>query len=301
MKKLILASLFSFVYLTALAQDADSVIITKEGTLGFNFANVGLSNWAAGGENSLSLGTVYFNKFTKVKGKTKWVHQIDFALGGAKVGKQEFKKTDDQIILASAYSHKFKPKWDYSVIGVFRTQLLEGNTFAPDPNNPGGEIATKISNFMAPGYLNINVGITYDPSEKFSVNIAPAAGKFTFVSDDDLAAIGAFGVKPGENFRSEFGTNILMVLNLPIAENIDFRGSANFFSNYETYGNVDTNIDALLTAKVNDWFNASFGAQLIYDDDVKIEQPDGSFERKIQFKHVINMGLNFILFKPKAE
>lgn len=301
MKKLLFASLFICLGLQVSAQNTDSVRVSKEGSLGFNFANVGLSNWAAGGENSISLGTVYFNKFTREKGDNKWIHQIDFALGGAKVGKQSFRKTDDQIILASAYNKKFNPKWAYSLVGTFRTQLLEGNTFKADPNNPGNEIATKISNFMAPGYLNLNLGITYDPNDKFSVNMAPAAGKFTFVSDDELSAQGAFGVDPGKKSRAEFGANVLMVLNLPIAENIDFRGSANFFSNYATFGNVDTNIDALLTAKVNDWFNASFGAQLIYDDDVLIEQTDGSFAKKIQLKHVINMGLNFKLFKVKEN
>lgn len=279
------------------AQESDSVKITKEGTLGFNFANVGLSNWAAGGENSLSIGTVYYTKYIKEKGNTKWTHQIDFALGGAKVGEQDFRKTDDQIVLASSFAHKFRPKWAYSVVGVFRTQLFEGLTYEADPNNPGDEISTKISNFMAPGYLNINVGFTYDPNDKFSAQFAPAAGKITFVMDDDLAANGDFGVTPGENVRYEFGANIILATNLPIAENIDFKGSATFFTNYETFGNIDTNIDMLLTAKVNSWFNASAGLSLIYDDDILIDLGNGETGRRVQMRHVINMGLNFNIFK----
>lgn len=297
MKKLILTILLTFGFASVFAQDADSVIVTKEGSLGFNFANVGLSNWAAGGENSISLGTVYYTKYTKVKGPVKWVHQVDFALGGAKVGEQSFRKTDDNIILASSYAHKFKPKWAYSAVAVFRTQLLEGLNFAPDPNNPGGELSTKISNFLAPGYLNLNVGFTYDPSDKFTAQFAPAAGKITFVMDDDLAARGDFGVTPGENVRYEFGANIVLTTSLPVAENIKFKGAATFFSNYETFGNIDTNVDLLLTAKVNSWFNASAGLQLIYDDDILIDQGDGTASREIQLKHVINMGLNFNLFQ----
>lgn len=279
-----------------MAQDADTAVVTKEGTLGFNFANVGLSNWAAGGENSLSLGMVYYNKYTWERGATKWGYQIDFALGGAKVGEQSFRKTDDNIILAGSYAQKFSKNWAYSAVGVFRTQLFEGLTFAPDPNSPGDEISTKISNFMAPGYLNINLGITYDPNERFSMQVAPAAGKITFVMDDLLADRGDFGVTPGENVRYEFGANLLFAVNFPVAENISFKGAANFFTNYETFGNVDTNIDMLLTAKVNDWFNASAGLQLIYDDDILIDQGDGTSSREIQLKHVINMGLNFTLF-----
>ena len=297
MKKLFLGALLMLSATLLVAQDADSVIVTKEGSWGLNFANVGLSNWAAGGENSLALGTVYFTKYTREKGKQKWVHQIDFALGGAKVGEQSFRKTDDNIILASSYAHKFKPKWAYSAVAVFRTQLLEGLNFAADPNNPGGEISTKISNFLAPGYLNLNLGFTYDPSKKFTAQFAPAAGKVTFVMDDQLAANGDFGVTPGENIRYEFGANIVLTTSIPVAENISLKGAATFFTNYETFGNVDTNIDLLLTAKVNDWFNASAGVQLIYDDDILIAQGDGSFSREIQLKHVINMGLNFSLFQ----
>lgn len=297
MKKLILSSILLLCTVAVSAQSADSVKITREGTLGVNFANVGLSNWAAGGENSLSIGTVYYTKYTKEKGPQKWVHQIDFALGGAKVGEQDFRKTDDQIVLASSFAHKFKPKWAYSVVGVFRTQIFEGLTFEADPNSPGDEISTKISNFLAPGYLNINIGFTYDPNDKFSAQFAPAAGKVTFVMDDDLAANGDFGVTPGENIRYEFGANIILATNLEIAENINFKGAATFFTNYETFGNVDTNIDLLLTAKVNSWFNASAGLNLIYDDDILIDQGDGTSSREIQLKHVINMGLNFNLFR----
>jgi len=297
MKKLTLILLL-FTFATLLyGQDTDSVVVSREGSLGFNFANVGLSNWAAGGENSLSIGTVYFTKYTREKGPVKWIHQIDFALGGARVGEQSFRKTDDNIILASSYAHKFKPKWAYSVIGTFRTQLFEGLNFEPDPNSPGDEISTKISNFMAPGYLNVNVGFTYDPNDKFTAQFAPAAGKITFVMDDDLAANGDFGVTPGENVRYEFGANVIFTTNFPIAENISFKGAATFFTNYETFGNIDTNVDLLLTAKVNDWFNASAGLNLIYDDDILIAQSDGTSSREIQIKHVINMGLNFSLFK----
>ncbi|MHA7101317.1 DUF3078 domain-containing protein [Roseivirga pacifica] len=300
MKKLILLCLTLAFSTTLFGQNADTVSIKKEGSLGFNFSNVGLSNWAAGGENSIALGTVYFTKVTRTKGKATWMNQFDFALGGAKVGDQDFRKTDDKLILASRYAHEFAPKWSYSIIGIFRTQLLEGNRFDEDPNNPGEEISTKISDFMAPGYLNINLGIDYEPNDILTASFAPAAGKFTFVSDDVLSAQGAFGVDPGEKFRAEFGTNLLIALDIPIAENISFNTTANFFTAYDSFGNVDVNWETLFTMKVNSWFNATFGTQLIYDDDILIDQGDGTSSREIQFKHVLNMGVNFNLFK-KSE
>lgn len=275
----------------------DSVVVNKSGSLGFNFANVGLSNWAAGGENSIALGTVFNTKIERIHGENKWVNQLDFALGGAKVGEKNFRKTDDNIILLSKYSHAISEEWSYAISGIFRTQMLEGLKYSADPLNPGEEISQKISNFMAPGYLTVNLGIEYDPSEIFTLSMAPAAGKFTFVTDEQLSAAGAFGVDPGKKSRAEFGANLLAVLDVPVMENIKFKSTLNFFTAYDTFGNVDTNWETLLVMKVNKWFNATFGTQLIYDDDILIIPGDGGTpKRAIQFKHVLNFGANFTLF-----
>lgn len=299
MRKLILALFMITGFTAATFAQSDSVVVKKTGSWGLNFANVGLSNWAAGGENSIALGTVFNTKIERTHGQNRWVNQFDFALGGAKVGDQGFRKTDDNIILLSKYSHTLDDNWSYAISGIFRTQLLEGLKFtpAPTPTDPGAETSQKISNFMAPGYLTINLGIEYDPSEVFTLSISPAAGKFTFVSDDELSAAGAFGVKPNEKARAEFGTNVLAVLDLPIMDNISFKSTLNFFTAYNTFGNVDTNWETLLVMKVNKWFNATFGTQLIYDDDILIPQGDNvAPKRAIQFKHVLNFGVNFSLF-----
>lgn len=298
MKKTLLVCLTLLVMFSAKSQTADSVVWEKTGSLGFTFANVGLSNWAGGGESSISLGTIFnAGVIRKATGST-WKTQFDFALGGAKVGDKDFRKTDDAIILISDYNRKINESFGYGVSAIFRTQLMEGNKYvsANDPLDPSREIAEKISNFMAPGYLTINLGMNYKKGDVFSVQFAPAAGKFTFVLDDDLSAAGAYGVDPNENVRAEFGTNLLTTLNLKVMENITFQSNLNFFTAYDSFGNVDTNWETLLVMKINKWFNATFGTQLIYDDDILIDTGDGTPSREIQFKHVLNLGVNFSLF-----
>lgn len=293
-KHLITLAILLITAFVAKAQ-SDSTVITKGGSWGLNFANVGLSNWAAGGENSIALGTVFNTKIERTHGLNKWTNQFDFALGGAKVGEQTFRKTDDNIILISKYAHTINEEWSYAISGIFRTQLLEGQKFGPNPNIPGEELATKISNFMAPGYLSVNLGFEFDPSKVFTLSVSPAAGKFTFVTDPDLA--GTYGVDPNKKSRAEFGANVLATLDLPIMENISFKSTINFFTAYESFGNVDTNWETLLVMKVNKWFNATFGTQLIYDDDILIIPSDGGAARRaVQFKHVLNFGANFALF-----
>ena len=61
------------------------------------------------------------------------------------------------IIILSQYNIKINDKWAYSVTGSIRTQLLEGINFESD-------VLDKISDFMAPGYLNLNLGFKYTES-----------------------------------------------------------------------------------------------------------------------------------------
>ncbi|KYG74700.1 uncharacterized protein DUF481 [Roseivirga ehrenbergii] len=297
MKKTLLICLTLLVAYTAQSQTtADSVKWERNGSLGFTFANVGLSNWAGGGESSVSLGTIFNAAAIRKATHSTWKNQIDFALGGAKLGDKDFRKTDDAIILLSQYKRKINEKFGYSVSSILRTQLLEGNNYVADPLNAGEEIAEKISNFMAPGYLSVNLGMEYSSGDVLTVSFAPAAGKFTFVMDDELSAAGAYGVDPGDKVRAEFGANMLTTLNLKLMDNITFQSNLNFFTAYDSFGNVDTNWETLLVMKVNKWFNATFGTQLIYDDDILIKGEDGNVSREIQFKHVLNLGVNFKLF-----
>mgnify|MGYP003631961167 FL=1 len=296
MKKTLLICLTLLVSYAAQSQTADSVKWERKGSLGFTFANVGLSNWAGGGESSVSLGTIFNAAAIRKATHSTWKNQVDFALGGAKLGDRDFRKTDDNIILLSQYKRKINEKFGYSVSSILRTQLLEGNNYVADPLNPGELITEKISNFMAPGYLSVNLGMEYSSGDVLTVSFAPAAGKFTFVMDDELSAAGAYGVDPGDKVRAEFGANVLTTLNLKLMENISFQSNLNFFTAYDSFGNVDTNWETLLVMKVNKWFNATFGTQLIYDDDILIKGEDGNVSREIQFKHVLNLGVNFKLF-----
>ena len=297
MRSILVTTLSFFVFTIAVsAQELDSIQITKTGSWGVNFANVGLSNWSAGGESSVALGTVLNAKLVRKKGTGTLTKSIDFALGGAKVGEKDFRKTDDNIILQTKYTKRFSENFRLSAISVFRTQLLDGFVYKADTENAGEEIAQKISGFMSPGYLSLNLGFDYQPSDRISVSLSPTSGKFTFVSDDTLSAAGAFGVNPGEKSRAEFGVNLLATLDIPIMENINLKSSLNLFSNYEEFGTIDTNWESLVVMKVNKWFNASLGTQLIYDKDILIEQTDGGSDTAIQFKHVLNFGVNFALF-----
>lgn len=266
---------------------------TKGGSAAVNFSNVGLSNWAGGGQNSISIGTVINLNADRETEKSLWKNNLKFQFGMARVGKGDtnlFKKTDDLLILNSNYAYKISEKWSLSASGDFRTQVANGNTFRRDPLTNEEEVDQLISRFMAPGYLQTAFALQYQ-NKVLTVGFSPLASKFTFVFEDSLSSIGAFGVEAGENTRAEWaGLALNAKVKFSPMENLQFESTLGLFSNYESMANTDINWDTLLSMKVNKYISASFGTSLIYDHDVKITRDDGTVGPDTQFRHVLNVG-----------
>ena len=54
---------------------------------------------------------------------------------------------------------------------------------------------------MAPGYLNVGMGITYRPNDDLTVTLRPTNARWTFVLDKDLQTAGSYGLKMMEILR----------------------------------------------------------------------------------------------------
>ncbi len=296
MKKSLLFSLITTLGMFAFsanAQDTEEVadstkIWTKSGSIGLTFSNVGLENWTGGGVSSVSLGFISNYKAVRETEFSVWDNQIDFAYGGVKQeGNETFRKTDDQLILNSQYGYKLNKKWSVSALLNFRTQVAPGYKYSSDPT---GELRERTTNFMAPGYLNANIGLTYKPNKNFTATISPLANKTTFVLDKGVEEID-FGLDEGDKVRAEFGYSIVSNYTKEVMKNVNFTTNLVLFADYENPTEIDVNWETLLAMKVNKYITTSFGTQLIYDEDVLITDENGkSSNSKIQFKHVLNVG-----------
>ncbi|NJO01266.1 MAG: DUF3078 domain-containing protein [Bacteroidia bacterium] len=73
------------------------------GTVGGTFSTVQLDNWAGGGQNSLSIGTLNALSAVRDNERSHWANTLNLAFGIARIGGREsiFKKTDDQLILGT--------------------------------------------------------------------------------------------------------------------------------------------------------------------------------------------------------
>ena len=274
---------------------ADTTLGWKKGGLfSVNMAQTSLTNWASGGENSVAVNGI-FSVFANLKEeKYTWDNSLDLGYGLLKQGAQDFRKTDDKIYLFSKYGRKAFNHFYYAGLFNFRTQMQPGYEYRDDASKK------KISNLFAPAYMLLALGADYKPNAYFSAFIAPFTAKFTFVTDDDLSAAGAFGVKPGEKSRGEIGGYMRAIYSKndfqsEFLKNVSFTTKIDLFSNYShNPQNIDVNWETLIGLKVNKYISVSFNTNLIYDDDVKITVSETeSVGSLAQFKEIFGVGFSY--------
>jgi hypothetical protein len=261
------------------------------GLASFNFSQVSLTNWVAGGQSSTS-GVAIFNVFGNYKKeKISWENSLDMGYGILKEKDKDAIKSNDKLDFNSKFGIKQTEKLYYSTIFNFRTQFALGYKY-PNPTNA-------ISRFMAPAYMTLSVGGDYKPNKFFSLFVSPLTGKMTIVSDQILSNAGAFGVDPGKTTRAEIGSFLKMEFKSEIVKNVSLNSKLDLFSNYlNNPENIDVNWDLLVNMKINDYLSANLISNLIYDDDIKIaidKNNDGIIEKKgprVQFKEMFGLGLS---------
>jgi len=264
------------------------------GVVNLNTSQTSLTNWSAGGQSSLALGSIISLQANNKKEKSLWENSLNVAYGSIKQGKEDWRKTDDRFEVTSKLGIKATDKLYYAGLVNFKTQLTNGYNY-PDTEN-------KISGFLAPGYLLAAAGIDYKPNDNLSLYFAPATWKLTMVNVKELYEAGAFGVQPGEKTKNEFGGYLRMSLNQPIMENISFQSKLDLFSNYlKNPQNIDVSWETLLSLKVNSFISATLATHLLYDDDIDIWVDDNENETvdsgeqhpRTQFKEVLAIGFTF--------
>lgn len=285
----IVVSLFSFSSHSLLAQqNASDTVVTvtrywdTSGSIALNFSQVNLSNWAGGGESSISLNSIVNLNATYSKERSIWENRLNVAYGVIRQGEMEqskFRKTDDLLNVLSKYNYLIKKNFYITALADYRTQMDEGYEFKR--NEDGDVIRRRISSFMAPGFLVASLGATFKKPDYYSVTVSPFTGKFTFVLDDSLSNSGAFGVDPGQRIRSEAGAAINSTFQRTLYTNVDFQTSLNLFAAYDSFSHVDVNWEGVLFLKVNRYIKSSVSAQLIYDHDII---------QKTQWRNIINVG-----------
>lgn len=264
----------------------------KGATFTLNFSQTAMENWAAGGQNAIS-GVGLFDSYANyAQGNFTWDNTLKIGYGTLKQDEQDWFKSDDRLEFSSKYGQNAFENWYYSALVDFKTQFTKGFASVGDVDH--------ISNFFAPAYLNIAVGMDYKPNDNFTLFISPITGKMTFVNDTALANAGSFGVDAGDKFRAELGAYAKIGYKVELMENVNYSTQLGLFSNYmNNPQNIDINWDNLITFQINKYLNASLIFNMIYDDDIKFKESnsDGSTRQvaKVQWKEMFALGLTYTL------
>ncbi|WP_316929124.1 DUF3078 domain-containing protein [Nitritalea halalkaliphila] len=145
----------------------DTTYWTSNLSLGFNFNQAAFSgNWAAGGVNTIALGTIVQANANYAKGKLTFDNQFEFIYGVVRNEGEETRKANDRIFLDSKVGLRFSDKWSY--FGAFNliTQAADGFDFR-------GDEPVLISRFFAPAFITGAIGAEYKPNQEFALRLSP--------------------------------------------------------------------------------------------------------------------------------
>ena len=170
-----------------------------------NVGQTSLTNWAAGGDNTVSFQGFIDGNANYARNEMFWNNRLQLDYGFLYASsKPILQKSTDRIYLESKWGYKaYKDVLFFSANFDFKSQFTTGYDYNT-PGTPDGygsleEIEDKgflkdlwkdarvlKSGFLAPAYTNLALGIDYKPTKWLSVNFAPLTGGYVIVRDDLL-------------------------------------------------------------------------------------------------------------------
>ncbi|MDX2431900.1 MAG: DUF3078 domain-containing protein [Bacteroides sp.] len=258
------------------------------------------SNWAKGGESSLSTTIDVISKATynNKQTNTQWISLARLKFGTIWTKEKGNRINSDRLELDSKYNLNAWGKIGFSASFYMKTQLAKGF------NYPNDSVA--VSKFLNPGTITLGLGAEYKPWEKTTINMAPLSYKTTFVLDTAHIDQTRHGIPADQSAKRELGLQVVITNEMKPFKDLTVINRMRLFSNYlYKPQNVDVDWEMILEQKINWFFSVRLNLHLIYDDDVRspvydengdaIILPDGSAKEaaKPQFKEFLGLTLSF--------
>jgi hypothetical protein len=272
---------------TLLCQTPDSSAWKRDGTIGINLTQVSLTNWAGGGQNTIAANGLLNLSQVYNLDKTRWETTLDIGYGMTKLAKQDFRKSDDKVILISKFGYKASSNLSYAALLDFRTQIAEGVEYNSDT------VVRRISNILAPANVLVGLGATYVPEDFITITLAPLSNRILIVADDSLNKYRAFGVDSGQTVKFDLGALLNITFKKELMKNVTLESKLSSFAPYHDFTHNLVNWNTLLALKVNDYINANIALDLIYDHYTAIKRDDGTVGPSTQLRNVLGIGFGY--------
>ncbi len=237
-----------------------------------------VENWNAGGVNSYS-GTARIDyDFYYSKKKHRWDNRIiaGYGLKSEEDDVHGSRKTEDVIDLTSSYRYNLKKNWYLGSSLNVKSQFSEGFEFSDT-------IKTKISNFLAPGYLTVGAGLDYVLKNKLELSLHPLSSKTTIVVDEDLRY--RFNVDEDRSFQMSIGLFFGGRHRAQLVKNVKIDQT---FGIYSEYSNKPLNLDLayrlFIDMKINNFMSTKITFETLYDEDQI---------KRVQLKETLGVGFTY--------
>ena len=319
-----------------------------------NVGQTGLFNWAAGGDNTVSLAAFVDGNANWKKGDMFWNNRLQLDYGFLYASsKPLLQKSTDRIYLESKWGYKapstkhlyFSANYDFksqfSTGYDYKTpsKLTDDNgndLVGSDLRQAWRDARVLKSNFLAPAYTNIALGLDYVPTKWLSLNLAPLTGGFVIVRDAALRESYSMGYKKaydadnfdkltaeqkaafeaakadkgnnpaayGDYFRAakfEFGAQLKLDAKVNVNDNFAYSTQVVLFANYLDIDHCPRiNWDNRIDWKLAKYFSLTLTTNLIYDDTIMIADKDGNNPKaRVQFKESIAFGFTYTIANKK--
>ncbi len=249
-----------------------------DGVAGINLSQIAFSNWAKGGENSLSW--VFFSNihFNYDGSQYKLKNNFKFAFGRTKLGDAAYRTNDNEVYLENVLTYQVGWSVDPFLSNTFRTNVSAGFDYK-SPLEP------KVSDFFDPAYITQAIGFEYGKTKQFVTRLGLAfqetfTNKFRSYSDDPKTTA-------MEAFKFETGIESVTSTEFLIDDNLLYSSKLRLFSRFDRISVWDVRWDHLITAKINKYLNVNFNVLVLYEKD---QSP------KTQAKEALQVGVTYNLF-----
>lgn len=269
--------------------------------LGFN--QTALTNWAAGGFNTIALATGLDAQVEYKKDLSDWNNRLQLQYGFIWTADKRniLQKSNDRIYFESKYAYKTSPesKWNWTASYDFRSQFT--NTYnSYDKQEDGKWVAKDLkSGFFSPAYNNLALGIEWRPNDWFGINLSPLTGSAIICTEPLLRK--AYGMpydldkEEYYNFLLQFGASIKADAKFAINDIFIYETQVVLFTDYlnRPFRQNRVNWDNKITWQIAKYFKIGFDTWLIYDPIVEI---DGVLS-KVQFKEFLSINFSYTFGK----
>ena len=296
-----------------------------------NVGQTQLTNWAAGGDNTVSLAAFIYGNANWKKGDMFWNNRLQLDYGFLYASsKPLLQKSSDRIYLESKWGYKapstqnlyFSANYDFKsqfTTGYdYKTPSVEGleDMDRKDQVTHWKDARVLKSGFLAPAYTNLALGIDFVPTKWFSLNFAPLTGDLVIVNNEALRGSYSMPLKKqyegvteglpedGSQFSSVrfgFGAQLKMDAKVNINDNFAYSTQVVLFANYLDIKHCPRiNWDNRIDWKLAKYFSFTITTNLIYDDTIMIADKNGENPKaRVQFKESMAFGFTYTIASKK--